>query len=196
GCKFHDRSHVAQCDSPVFSCQVVSGGGGVLARPLPRAANGGLRSEPPPGVPPLDRDDRRPEAARARAGARDGESRPIARFLEVEALPAGIRPRPGVWRRFVGLDGATLQPRQVCPDSFGQRAERLPFALYSDYFPSPPLGVDEARFQGSREESGNPAYFSLEKMSVAAALDGFSGRFNRVWWRKGDALFFRSRSWF
>jgi hypothetical protein len=42
----------------------------------------------------------------------------------------------------------------------------------------------------------NPPVLALEKMSVAKALDALCVRFGKIWWREGDALFFRSRTWF
>jgi hypothetical protein len=90
--------------------------------------------------------------------------------------------------------------RQAYPSTwpviFRQLAERLPFALYSDYFPAAPTGVDASYVMGPNEVQSTPAVLPLERMSVAEALDGLCACYGRVWWRRGDALFFRKRTWF
>jgi hypothetical protein len=80
------------------------------------------------------------------------------------------------------------------PEAFGQLAERLPFALYSDYFAAEPIGLDPVIYAND-PETKNPPVLALEQMSVAEGLDALCARYGKVWWREGDALFFRSRTW-
>lgn len=125
------------------------------------------------GNPYPPRDPRR--ARSAAAGSREYED------LEGMPFPArGFRQTyPSTW-----------------PEVFRQLAERLPFALYSDYFPVPPIGWAVPADWNPREETGNPPIPPLEKMSLAQGLDALCARYGKVWWRRGDALFFRSRTWF
>jgi hypothetical protein len=83
--------------------------------------------------------------------------------------------------------GFRQQVPSVWPQVFRQLSERLPLALYSDSYPSTPF-----RPMTSTES----ALLPLEKMSIAEALDALCTRHDRVWWQRGDALFFRSRTWF
>lgn len=80
------------------------------------------------------------------------------------------------------------------PDTFRQLADRLPFALYSDYFTGKSVGTDNSATP--REVSGNPAVMPFESMHVGQALDTLCSHVGQVWWRRGDAIFFRSRTWF
>ncbi len=82
------------------------------------------------------------------------------------------------------------------PETFARLGERLPYALYSDYFPAAPFGKEPSYFANDPDGEKNPPMLALERMSVAAGLDALSARYGKVWWREGDALFFRSRLWF
>jgi len=119
----------------------------------------------------------------ARDSRRDRGVRPLAEYQDLEEMPfpaRGFRQSfPSTW-----------------PEVFAQLAERLPFALYSDSFAAPPVGRDARAFLNSGEESGNPPLLPLEQMSVAAVLDALCVRHGKIWWREGDALFFRGRTWF
>lgn len=79
---------------------------------------------------------------------------------------------------------------------FAQLGRRLPFALYSDGFTGLPVGRSAGMEAGDPEGPQNPARIPVERLSVAAALDALCKRYGRIWWREGDALFFRSRTWF
>ena len=53
------------------------------------------------------------------------------------------------------------------PDTFRQLAERLPFALYSDYVPGKSVGVDNSATP--REVSGNPVVVPGAPFEVRSA---------------------------
>ncbi len=160
-------------------------------RPYPRPGQGSgfavqrlARPRPRPRVPAEPG-----EASRNSAGAEIATSSwtrtwtwtstvPV-RFLnpEVEA-DLETRPFPPAFR---------LDPKRVptWSEVVGELSRHLPFALYSDDF---------AGTRDWQRQRVLPA--DLSRFSLAAGLDALCKAHDRLWWRSGDALFFRSRAWF
>jgi hypothetical protein len=82
------------------------------------------------------------------------------------------------------------------PDVLVQLMDRLPYALYSDFFPSPPVSTGPGVYPNPATRSSGTSPRPSEPMSVAAALDLVCAQHGRIWWREGDAIYIRSRTWY
>jgi hypothetical protein len=140
-----------------------------------------LEEQPPAGLPrgyPYTARDRPADSAGSVA-----KKQIASRYRELEEMqfPArGFRQAyPSTW-----------------PEAFRQLGERLPYSLYSDYFAAEPLGQDPRVFIGRSEGDDNPPVIALQRMTLAEGLDALCARYHKIWWRTGNALFFRSRTWF
>lgn len=65
-----------------------------------------------------------------------------------------------------------------------QLSQHLPMPLFSD------------DFTGTRDPRSRIELPDLARLNLAEALDALCKAHGRLWWREGDALFFRSRTWF
>ncbi len=81
-------------------------------------------------------------------------------------------------------------------DSFSQLSKMLPYSLYSDAIPNHFAGESDELYVDSPETPNNPESIKSKRRSVTQALNHFCRIHRKIWWRKGDAIFFQSRRWF
>lgn len=80
-------------------------------------------------------------------------------------------------------------------DSFSQLSKMLPYSLYSDAIPNHFAGESDELYVDSPETPNNPESIKSKRRSVTQALNHFCRIHRKIWWRKGDAIFFQSRRW-
>lgn len=81
-------------------------------------------------------------------------------------------------------------------DAFVQLARLLPYSLYSDAIPLHPVGESDALYVNSPEKPDNPKSIWATDISVEQALNHLCRIYRKVWWRKGNSIFFRTETWF
>lgn len=81
-------------------------------------------------------------------------------------------------------------------NAFQQLSRLLPYSLYSDAIPSKAVGESDAKYIDAAEQPTNPASLHGKASSVAQVLNHLCRVYGKVWWRKEDAIFFRSKHWY
>jgi hypothetical protein len=124
------------------------------------------------------------------AGCELPASAPAADLLPRRGNPYERQSRPA---DYSDLERVPFPPdfkRDLSTSTWGEvledLAKYLPTSLYSDEFTFIASPIEHDRTEPPK----------LAGKNLVEALDALCGYYHRLWWREGDRLFFRSRTWF